>query len=227
MMTTRQNIIIKGTKNGLSLQLNDACSYETIITELKEKLTELQGVETEGPKLSVRIDLGYRYLTDEQKDQLRNLINHYHHMIVEDIESNVITKVEAQKLIDEQEITSFTTIVRSGQILEVDGDLLLIGDVNPGATVRAGGNIYIMGALKGVAHAGYHGRRDAVIIASFMIPSQLRIHDCISRAPDHYEEDGHHQMECAYINDENQIIIDRLQVLKRIRPEMNRLKGGL
>ena len=72
MMTTRQNIIIKGTKNGLSLQLNDACSYETIITELKEKLTELQGVETEGPKLSVRIDLGYRYLTDEQKDQLRN-----------------------------------------------------------------------------------------------------------------------------------------------------------
>ena len=41
-------------------------------------------------------------------------------------------------------------IIRSGQVLQVAGDLLLIGDVNPGGTVIAGGNIFIMGALKGL-----------------------------------------------------------------------------
>lgn len=226
-MTTRQNIIIKGTKNGLSLQLNDLCSYEKIISELKEKLRELQGVESGGPKISVRIDLGNRYMSDEQKIELKHLINSNHHMIVEKIDSNLITKIEAKKLMDEQEVTSITTIVRSGQVLEVEGDLLLVGDVNPGGTVRAGGNVYIMGALKGVAHAGYKGNNDAVIVASFMIPSQLRINDCISRAPDHGENEDHHQMECAYIDESKQILIDRLQVLKRIRPDMNRFKGGL
>ena len=48
-----------------------------------------------------------------------------------------------------------TRVISSGQVFEVPGDLLLIGDVNPDGTVRAGGNIYIMGQLKGIAHAGY------------------------------------------------------------------------
>ena len=41
--------------------------------------------------------------------------------------------------------------------IKVPGDLLLIGDVNPGGTVMAGGNIFIMGSLKGIAHAGCYG----------------------------------------------------------------------
>lgn len=101
-----------------------------------------------------------------------------------------------------------------------------MGDVNPGGTVRAGGNIFIMGALKGIAHAGYTGRNEAVIVASFMTPSQLRISDCISRSPDHYDQEERHQMECAYIDRNHQIIIDRLQVLKHLRPNITRFKGG-
>ena len=65
------------------------------------------------------------------------------------IQSNVITKEEVEKMKEEQEITSVSKIIRSGQILQVPGDLLLIGDVNPGGTVIAGGNIFIMGAIKG------------------------------------------------------------------------------
>src|SRR5690606_29836682 len=131
-----------------------------------------------------------------------------------------------KRMIDEQEVTSVATVVRSGQILEVPGDLLLVGDVNPGGTVRAAGNIFIMGTLKGIAHAGFTGRNEAVIVASFMTPSQLRISDCISRAPDHYDKEDHHLMECAYIDARHQIVIDRLQILKHIRPNITRLKGG-
>jgi len=220
-----QNVMIKGTKSGLSLQLNDRCSYDDILIELEEKLSELQGTE-ESQLVSVRILTGNRYLTKAQQEEVKELIRKKKNLIVEDIESNVITKENAQALVESQEVTPVATIVRSGQVLEVPGDLLLVGDVNPGGTVRAGGNIFIMGALKGIAHAGYSGRQEAVIVASFMTPSQLRISDCISRAPDHYDQGEYHQMECAYINKDHQIIIDRLQVLKDLRPNITRFKGG-
>ncbi|MBM7713447.1 septum site-determining protein MinC [Siminovitchia sp. FSL H7-0308] len=221
----RQNVMIKGTKSGLSLQLNDRCSYEDILIELEEKLAEFQGLE-ESPLISVRILTGNRYLNPEQEEEIKELIRQKQNLIVEEIDSNVISKEEAKTVIESQEVTSVATIVRSGQILEVPGDLLLVGDVNPGGTVRAGGNIFIMGALKGIAHAGYTGRNEAVIVASFMTPSQLRISDCISRSPDHYDQEERHQMECAYIDRNHQIIIDRLQVLKHLRPNITRFKGG-
>ncbi|MEK3890579.1 septum site-determining protein MinC [Bacillus sp. FSL K6-3431] len=225
-MKNRQNVMIKGTKNGLSLRLNDQCSYEDLLIELEEKLADLHGVDSDSPLISVRIQTGNRYLEAGQQEELKELIRQEHHLIVEEIESNVLTKAEAKQHVDEQEITSVSTIVRSGQVLEVTGDLLLVGDVNPGATVRAGGNIFIMGALKGVAHAGYNGKTESVIVASFMTPSQLRIFDSISRAPDHYDHEEQHQMECAYIDKNDHIVIDRLQVLKHIRPNITRFKGG-
>ncbi|MBS4208963.1 septum site-determining protein MinC [Bacillus sp. FJAT-50079] len=225
-MKNKQNIMIKGTKNGLSLQLNDRCSYKELLVELEEKLAELHRVDDDRPLISVSIQAGNRYLDEQQQEELKELIRQKRNLIVDHIESNVVTKAEAQQYIDEQEITSVATIVRSGQVLEVEGDLLLVGDVNPGGTVKAGGNIFIMGALRGVAHAGYTGKAESVIVASFMTPSQLRIYDCISRAPDHYDKEEHHQMECAYIDRTNQIVIDRLQVLKHLRPNITRFKGG-
>lgn len=66
-----------------------------------------------------------------------------------------------------------------------------------------------------------------MIVASFMTPSQLRISNCISRAPDYDEgQEEHHQMECAYIDQREQIIIERLQALKHLRPDITRFKGG-
>lgn len=103
---------------------------------------------------------------------------------------------------------------------------MLIGDVNPGGTVRAGGNIFIMGELKGIAHAGYYGNQEAVISASIMKPTQLRICDSITRAPDEKQDENSREMECAYMNEEQQIIIDRLQVLVHVRPNISNLQGG-
>jgi len=84
-----------------------------------------------------------------------------------------------------------------------------------------------MGALKGVAHAGSEGNNEAVIAASVMKPSQLRISDCINRAPDHVPDEENRVMECAYISDSQQIVVDRLQVLMKKRPNLTRFEGGL
>jgi septum site-determining protein MinC len=221
-----QNVTIKGTKDGLTLHLNDDCSFEEITKELDEKLSAGLLTNEDRALIPVRLETGHRYLTKTQQDELKALIRQKKQLIVEEINSLVITKEEADKQREENGMVTITKIVRSGQIIEVPGNLLLIGDVNPGGTVKAGGNIFIMGALKGVAHAGCYGNDQAVIAASSMKPSQLRISDSLNRAPDYSNNEEKHEMECAYIDKNKKIVIDRLQGLMHLRPNLTRLEGG-
>ena len=226
-MKKRQNVTIKGTKEGLVLHLDDTCSFQELKRELDEKLSENSRTQDERNLIYVKVNMGNRYITEEQREELNELIRLKKNLIVDDIVSNVITMEEAEQLKKEHEVKTVSKIIRSGQVLEAPGDLLLIGDVNPGGTVIAGGNIFIMGTLKGVAHAGCFGNEEAVIAASSMKPSQLRISDQINSAPDHAENNEPREMECAYIDENRQIIVDRLQVLVQLRPNLNRFEGGL
>ena len=226
-MKKTQNVTIKGTKDGLTLHLDDTCSYDDLKKELDRKLSNSTRVQEEQQLLSVKVKVGNRYLTKTQEEELKDLIRQKRNLIVDDLETNVISRDEAEKLRQETEIVPVAKVIRSGQVLEITGDLLLIGDVNPGGTVKATGNIFVMGALKGIAHAGSAGNNEAVIAASVMKPSQLRISDCINRAPDEVPEDENRAMECAYISDTKQIVVDRLQVLMKKRPNLTRFEGGL
>ncbi|MBN1979013.1 MAG: septum site-determining protein MinC [Anaerolineae bacterium] len=74
--------------------------------------------------------------------------------------------------------------LRSGQSLRHPGHIVVIGDVNPGAEVVAGGNILVWGRVRGVVHAGALGDEDAVICALDLAPTQLRIAGHIARSPE-------------------------------------------
>ncbi|HDQ70696.1 MAG TPA: septum site-determining protein MinC [Chloroflexi bacterium] len=74
--------------------------------------------------------------------------------------------------------------LRSGQSLRHPGNVVIIGDVNPGAEVVAGGDIVIWGRVQGVVHAGALGDDRAVICALDLAPMQLRIANHIARSPD-------------------------------------------
>jgi septum site-determining protein MinC len=221
-----QNVLIKGTKDGLTLHLDDSCSYIELKTELDDKLSASYRAQDDRPLITVKVKVGNRYLTEEQKEEIRSLIRQKKNLVVESIESNVLTVDEAEQIKNQTDIVTIARIIRSGQVLEVEGDLLLIGDVNPGGTVIASGNIFIMGSLRGIAHAGYHGDHTAVIVASHMNPSQVRISQFINRAPEQVKEEDGREMECAYIDQNNQIIVDRLQVLMQVRPSLTRFEGG-
>jgi len=225
-MKKTQNVTIKGTKDGLTLHLDDTCSYAELKQELNRKLSNSTRVQEEDKLLSVKVKVGNRYLSEEQQEELKDLIRQKRNLIVDSIETNVLTMEEAERLKREGEIVSIARVIRSGQVVEVTGDLLLIGDVNPGGTVKASGNIFIMGSLKGIAHAGCEGNDEAVITASVMKPSQLRISDHINRAPDQISDEEVKSMECAYISENNQIIVDRLQALIQQRPNLTRFEGG-
>ena len=73
--------------------------------------------------------------------------------------------------------------LRSGEYLDIPGDLLILGDVNPGAIVSAEQNIIIWGRLLGIAHAGSKGNTQATISALQLRPVQLRIADKVARGP--------------------------------------------
>ena len=80
--------------------------------------------------------------------------------------------------------------LRSGDHLTAEGDILLLGDVNPGARISAGGDILIWGRLRGIAHAGTEGNLDSKIIALQLRPLQLRIADKVARGPQEAPDPG-------------------------------------
>lgn len=217
-MSKRQPfVMMKGKKDGLVFVMDEMCSYEELVRELRDKLALNQKHYQDGPLTSVKVQVGNRYLSPSQKDELAGIIHSYENLFVADIESNVLTRKEYDETASRRQLVQIRRIVRSGQVLNVKGDLFLIGDVNPGGVVSATGNIYIMGALRGIAHAGVSGKeQEAIIAASVMKPTQLKIGRFISRTE---EEPGgelknDHLMECAYVDlSLSQIMIDRLQTV--------------
>ncbi|MBC9783903.1 septum site-determining protein MinC [Heliobacterium chlorum] len=100
---------------------------------------------------------------------------------------------------DEQTLLIQRTL-RSGQTVRYPGNVVILGDVNPGAEVIAGGNIIVMGVFRGVAHAGALGSLDAVVTAYRLRPTQLRIANHITRPPDE-DDDGPDHPEIGRIRD--------------------------
>ena len=74
--------------------------------------------------------------------------------------------------------------LRAGDHLQVEGSVLVLGDVNPGARVTAGGDVRVWRRLRGVAHAGCQGNGDARIVALQLRPLQLRIAAAVARGPE-------------------------------------------
>lgn len=81
--------------------------------------------------------------------------------------------------------------LRSGDHLQVQGTALVLGDVNPGARVSAGGHVLVWGRLRGVAHAGCQGDPNARIVALQLRPLQLRIAAVIARGPEDSPPQGY------------------------------------
>ncbi len=103
---------------------------------------------------------------------------------ISNLDKNPLNIIEESKLFFHQ------GTLRSGERLETDGDLLILGDVNPGAMVAAGGNVMIWGRLLGIAHAGKEGNIKAKITALQLRPLQIRIAQKVARGPKELPEEG-------------------------------------
>ena len=91
--------------------------------------------------------------------------------------------------------------IRSGQSISSDGNIVIIGDVNPGSEIIAKGDITVWGILGGIAHAGSDGNNYAKIRALKLNPVQIRIGEVFARRPDTINL-PYIQKSCEYIPEE-------------------------
>ena len=128
----------------------------------------------------------------EEEKRILNVISDVSELnIVCVIDNNEIREQCFKKAVEErlEEISSQTGqfykgTLRSGQMLESESSIIILGDINPGAKVIAKGNVIILGSLKGNIYAGANGNEDAFVVALEMAPIQIRIGDTIARSDD-------------------------------------------
>lgn len=210
----KPGITIKGTKDGLLFYLDDSRPFSDLLRELKSKLDDHQATNIwDGPETDVHIKLGSRQITSTEEMALRELFSTKKNLIIQRFE----TEGKPYLLEPRTGIQMRAGTVRSGQIFSFEGNILFAGDINPGGVIQSTGDIYVLGALRGLAHAGSRGDQKAIIAASVLKPTQLRIADVISRPPDRWDE-SEVGMRFAYIV-ENQIAVEKMVHLSQIRPE--------
>ncbi|NJN55025.1 MAG: septum site-determining protein MinC [Anaerolineae bacterium] len=84
---------------------------------------------------------------------------------------------------NQHEVLLLRETLRSGRSIYHEGHVVILGDVNAGAEIIAGGDVVVWGRLRGLVHAGAMGDSTAVICALDLNPTQLRIADQIAIAP--------------------------------------------
>lgn len=97
--------------------------------------------------------------------------------------------------------------LRSGTEIRHNGTVIVMGDLNPGGSIIAEGDILVWGRLRGVAHAGCKGNSKALIMALQMEPTQIRIADYVARAPE--TPPAQYFPEVAYVSPQGNIRIAR------------------
>ncbi|GIO43602.1 septum site-determining protein MinC [Paenibacillus apis] len=218
-MTVKSNhVTIKGIKDGLVFLLDDKCEFNLLLEELRYKLEHSHQNILTGPIIHVDVKLGTRNVTEEQKQAILDILGQKGNLLVRSVEAP-----EPETADETNGLTTMSGIVRSGQMLHHEGNLLFLGDVNPGGTICCTGDIFVLGSLRGMAHAGFGGQEEAVIAASYFAPTQLRISETISRPPDEWEN-RETSMEFAFLQD-GKMQIDKITNIFRVRPDFNVFKG--
>ena len=144
-------------------------------------------------------------------DEIQNFIKRFIKVQIEFDSPKVLGLHGIKKTFYKEVATSETKFhkgsIRSGQKIEFEGSLVIIGDVNAGAEVIAGENIVVLGNLRGLAHAGAKGNKDAVIEASEIDAVQIRIADKVKEI-EREEGEIHKIKTSAYINNEDELILE-------------------
>ncbi len=193
---TETTVRLKGTPEGLRLKVG-RLPWDEVLDGLKRSLAASQGffrggkviVELEGRALDEGTLRSLQRLLDAHELTLwavlggdaatERLVRAY------GIRARLARPSEREAMQTEAATALFLRrTLRSGQSLQFPGDVTLIGDVNPGAELIAGGSVVVWGRVRGLVHAGALGDRGAVVCALDLNPAQLRIADLIGRPPE-------------------------------------------
>ena len=200
------NVSINLKKDEVVIKIDDDAIQRKIVSELTKKLKELKKMYQE-EKTPIRVT--GKVLTNKELEEIKKVIKKE---IDVDVKFDTPTTLGLHSItrsfkrdVGKSETTFHRGSLRSGQKLEVEGSVVVIGDVNSGAEVIAADNIAVIGNLRGLAHAGAKGNKDAIIAASSLDVVQLRISNIVREID--REEEGIREHAFVYV-DEDKIVIE-------------------
>lgn len=193
-------------KDQIVVKIAEDAEQKRIISELSRKISDLKKLYKD-EKTPIRI-VG-KVLKNKEIDEIQELIKE---KIDVEIDFDMPKSLGLSSITHtfKQEIAISETkfhrgSLRSGQRLETEGSIVIIGDVNSGAEVIASDNIVVVGTLRGLAHAGAKGNKNAIIAAGKLDAVQIRISNIVKEI-DRDEEPLHKQTYIFVDNDK--IVID-------------------
>lgn len=193
-------------QNELVMKINDDASYENILESLRKKLPELKKLYKDD-KTPIRVS--GKILKNREIDELQEIIKNEIDVDIEFDTPKSFGLASIKKIFNQEIAVSETKFhkgsLRSGQKMEVEGSIVIIGDVNSGAEIMASDNIVVLGTLRGLAHAGAKGNKQAIIAAGVFDSVQVRIANIVKEID--RDEEPLHKNSYIYI-EENRIMID-------------------
>ena len=208
-------IAIKGTRNGLLLTLEPETPFSDLLTALSERLAEAPGffrgaslaLDTtrrslqRGERTQLEALLSYYHMSIAAQEPPTIELSAPDSQVNGRKASGDLAELSAAQVIDQQAQNGQTMFmlretddtlflrrtVRSGQAIHHASNVVVLGDVNPGAEIVASGDIVVWGVLRGMVHAGYPDNEQAVVCSLLLAPVQLRIAHLLSRPPEGYE----------------------------------------
>ena len=172
------HVIIKGKNDRLVIALNPDIDFLDICDILKTKILEAKNFIGNS---RMAIEFSGRTLTNEEENILIGIITDNSNIVISYIFSKRADSDEEidlehlNPLIEEGKTHFFRGTLRSGSKIESDGNVVVLGDVNPSSIIKARGNVIVLGHLNGTVYAGLGGDDRAFIGAVYFNPIQLTI----------------------------------------------------
>lgn len=196
--------------------MNPDCTYEEILSDVKEKFADASKFFKDA---HMAITFEGHALTKTQEQELIETISEIAKVhIVCIFDNNENTERLYQSVVEQcledlprREGQFYRGTLKKRQVLESEKSIIVLGDVDFGATVVSKGNIVVLGTIRGTVHAGASGNKNAFVVALAMKPESLRIADVMEK--ELYIRKGEHaEAKIAWL-DGQRISIDPLKDL--------------
>ncbi len=195
-------------KKRVIIKISERTETKQVLLILKKKLPEMVDLY-EGVQPAVLI-IGKDFSEKEQAN-IQKLFDKFFNVEIEFDSTKMLGLHGIRKPFNKEIATSKTMFcrksLRSGQKAEFAGSIVVLGDVNYGAEVIAGGNIIVLGCIRGMVHAGAKGNKEAIIAAECIEATQIRISNIV-RESDRDEFTNDIIKTNAYVDDNDQIVIE-------------------
>ena len=200
-------ITINTKQDKVIVRVNEEATQSEILADLPKKLVDLKKLY-QGDKTPILVT--GKQFKNEEMDEIKEVMKEVLDVEIQFDTPRILGLHGIKKTFSKEIATSETKFhrgsLRSGQKIEFEGSLVILGDVNAGAEFLAGEYIIVLGILRGVAHAGAKGNKEAIIAAASIESAQVRIANIVKEIEK--DELADEIKTCAYVNEKDSITIE-------------------